>query len=67
MITKTISMNLKREVKHSVLYEAINPDGPLQSIYVKKSMFNGEGFPMEIKVTIEVVNLSEGFKPIEAD
>lgn len=59
MITKTVQMNLKREVKNSVLYEAINPDGPLQSVYVKKGFFKdreGKSFPMELTVTISFQN-----------
>ena len=47
------TMNLKKVCKHSVVYESVNPDAPIKSVYVMKSALPPGEFPATVTLTLE--------------
>ena len=54
-----MKMTLKKEVKHSVVYETLDDQAPIKSVYVMKAWFWAQGivggaFPKTIEVEVKL-------------
>lgn len=48
-----IEMSWKKETKNTHVYENLEEDSPVQTLYIMKSAFKDHEAPNEISVTIE--------------
>ena len=48
----TVTMQLDRETKNTYRFAAVEEDGPIDTLYIKKAAFNGDK-PAAVTVSVE--------------